>query len=305
MIKKRTGLQFLTVYFFLKSASAYAESIAIASWNMQWLSVETTSLTPTRHDRDWHALRSFYLQQPADILFFQEVDSDKALSRVVPATYTLLFSDRALPSMRHHQFADINQYTGIALAPGIRFHNPPDSPLPATKSNSTNYYSKLRWATYVIVYPKSGTPIHLLSVHLKSGCTLSNTYRKTKACRELRSQATHLAAWIDQRVTLKQRFIIGGDFNYPLSVPGNAVWHQLRGGHLQDVILATREVQSHCRARSKRNTKRIIRYRHLLDHFITSRDIVLRQTTQRVYALDDIKRFQLSDHCPITAQLAP
>lgn len=303
MIKKHTSLLILPLYFFLKSTTAYADLILIQSWNMQWLSTKYTHLGPIRQERDWLALRSIFHQSSADILFFQEVDSDNALRRIVPANYTLLFSDRALPSMHFHQFSDVNQYTGIALAPGIRFDNPPDLPLPATKSKSTNYYSKLRWATYIIVYPKNGTPIHLLSVHLKSGCTPSKTFRKTKACRELRSQVAHLAGWIEQRAKKKQRFIIGGDFNYPLAKQGNPVWRQLSASDLKNIILATKELKTHCQVRSKRSAKRVVRHWHLLDHFITSSDITLDKTTQRIYALDDIKRFQLSDHCPIEARL--
>lgn len=303
MIKKRTSLLILTVYFFLKSANAYADSLVIQTWNMQWLAIAPSSMGVTRHDPDWLALRSFFHQQTPDILFFQEVDSAQALQKVVPSTYTLLFSDRSLSLKRQHQFSDINQYTGIALAPGIHYTNPTDFSLPATTSKSSQYYSKLRWATYVIVYPKQGKPIHLLSVHLKSGCSTTKRAKSTKACRELSSQAAHLALWIGQRIEHNERFIIGGDFNYLLAAANNPIWQRISANHPQDVVLATRDIKADCQVRSKRNAKRLIHYRRLIDHFITSRDIVLQQVAQRTYAESDVKQFQLSDHCPVIATI--
>ncbi|TOE79683.1 hydrolase, partial [Vibrio parahaemolyticus] len=54
--------------------------------------------------------------------------------------------------------------------------------------------SKLRFASYIVFNPNQKDELHLLSVHLKAGC--SGAYKNSRDCQTLSQQGEALAKWM-------------------------------------------------------------------------------------------------------------
>ena len=296
----------------LSTEIAFADSKLITSWNFEWLSHrgEVSTLSKNRTSKDIKMLAIHFRQLSPSILFFQEVDSNEAILNVVGRRYRVYLSDRIQKPFRNHQFDDINQYTGIAVKHGINVQDPHDIRLDKTPS------SKLRFATYIIVdniaaiINKKANPttdeispkIHLLSVHLKAGC--SGSYRNSSSCLTLKQQAVELNYWLRARVHNKESFIMAGDFNHALAFPNDWFYQVLTQTIQNHVILTSRRTEAHCVVRSKRNPNRTYKYKNLIDHIVISSDLATRQAKQHVYTKQQVLSYQLSDHCPISVSLA-
>ena len=70
--------------------------------------------------------------------------------------------------------------------------------------------------------------LHVLSVHLKSGCWgISQDEQGREACAVLNSQMHMLRDWINARQRKQEKFVIAGDFNRRLAIPGDWGWEVL------------------------------------------------------------------------------
>ena len=116
-----------------------------------------------------------------------------------------------------------------------------------------------RWGTDITVRA-DGRELRLLSVHLASGCwgrKQDGESRRRKTCAILRGQMRSLRAWTDARRAEGAAFVILGDFNRRLALPGDWAWRLLSppGAPLS---LLTRGVASRCNPR----------YPDFIDHLI-------------------------------------
>lgn len=306
LIKKRLCVSLFALCS-LSTEFAYAGSILITSWNIEWLSTvdKTSRLSTPRTQKDIDVLASYFKHISPTVLLFQEVDSSKAIQNIVGNNYTVYLSERAKEQHKHNQFDDINQYTGIAVKKGIQVHDPTDIRL-----NSSSY-SKLRFATYLIIdKEKSSTDrkasstsedhnkIHLLSIHLKAGC--SGKFTPSKSCITLKQQGLELNLWIKERVYNKESFIVAGDFNHNLSYPNDWFYSEITQAVQAKTSLASRKTTANCVVKSNRNPEKTHQFRSLIDHMIISSDLTDSQVTQHVYSKSDVLNYQLSDHCPVS-----
>ena len=86
-----------------------------------------------------------------------------------------------------------------------------------------------RWGTDITVMA-GGRELRLLSVHLRTGCwgaKQDGESRARKACAMLRGQIERLKGWADARRAEGAAFVILGDFNRRLTLPGDWAWHLL------------------------------------------------------------------------------
>lgn len=292
----------------LSTKTVFADSKLITSWNFEWLSSvgKVSKLSKNRTSKDINMLATHFHQLSPSILFFQEVDSNEAILNIVGRNYRVYLSDRIQKPFRTHQFDNINQYTGIAVKQGINVQDPHDVRL----DKATN--SKLRFATYVIIdnivhkeeNPETGKivpKIHLLSVHLKAGC--SGRYRKSQSCLTLKQQAVKLNYWLRDRVRNSDSFIVAGDFNHTLASPNDWLYQDVTQTIQNNVILASRSTEARCIVRSKRNSNRTYNYNSIIDHILISSDLATTQAKQNVYTKQQVLSYQLSDHCPISVSL--
>lgn len=291
----------LTIGIFC-SSSAAAETqdpnkITIATWNAEWLvHVDKAMSAPTpRSAKDLDQLKRYWQSWRRDVVAFQEVDSLSAIKDVLGDDYQYILSQRHLATNASHQFQDVNQYTGFAVKKSISYDNQNDLPLDMKPT------SKLRFATYIVLRPESSSPIHLLSVHLKAGC--SGKYSNKRSCRILSEQSKPIKDWIKTREAKHEHYMLVGDFNHNLSYSGDWFWKKMTSGTTAQ--LATKQTSASCKVRSNRNPKKLHQFRSLIDHIVTSSSLLVTDAQQLVFDSQDVLDYQLSDHCPVTATVAP
>ncbi|MCM0148634.1 hypothetical protein KCN56_08675 [Photobacterium galatheae] len=286
------------------------QALTIMSWNMEWFGASQRPRTTA----DYQYFAGVIRQIAPDIITFQEVDNYRALRRILPGKqYRIFLSDRQ--EQIQEGFKDSNQYTGFAVKHTLNVADPKDLAslniryAPAT--GETPRRGRLRYGAYIIIYPESGPPLHLLNVHLKSGCYAQKISKRSASCRVLGYQATILSNWISQRLAHRESFLISGDFNHRLAEPGSWLFTSLvnQGDDKDTVHLLTKNVQASCYVRLSRAGKKT-KYRHytkLIDHFVSSADIAEAAQRGQVYQFSftgqDVSRYTLSDHCPLVLRL--
>jgi endonuclease/exonuclease/phosphatase family metal-dependent hydrolase len=282
----------LLSFFILIFSSFTSNAITLSTWNMEWLtlnSVEKFS-SSERHEQDFEQLNNYFVQSNSQILAFQEVDSIKAIQRIVGNDYQIFISDRSSNSKK--QFNDINQYTGFAIHTSISASDPRDFSLLPKKKNS-----KLRYATYVIATIDK-QPVHLLSVHLKSGCL--GQKKKNYACSTLEQQTQELTDWINTREKNHDAYLILGDFNHTLAHPRSWLWKNINNQTTETPYLLTEKTKGSCTIKQwKRGWPKYTTFTRLIDHGVTNMSEERFNIIQQQFEQADVKKYQLTDHCPI------
>ena len=273
------------------AGAAHASTITLASWNMEHLAERNDSGCRPRTDADYAAMRAYVDALAADVIAFQEVESRAAAERVFdPARYNIEIEQRVGTGRKgecggaDRAGLTVNaQRTGFAIRKGLAFERQPDF----TDVQVGN--PDLRSGVDVIVRPARGTPVRLLSVHLKAGCSAGD---KNDACPVLFQQVPMMERWIDARADEDIRFAVLGDFNRRLAMPGDAVWAEWDDASPPDADLA--------RAAGDQSARCNPRYRDFIDHIVLDRraTAALVAFEERPYAAD-----ALSDHCAIAARL--
>ncbi|PQJ63773.1 metal-dependent hydrolase [Vibrio chagasii] len=273
---------------------AIAEPLTISSWNIEWLSTNeaVNKFSDKRDQVDFDKLGTYFQSLNADVVAFQEVDDVNAIQRVAGDQYQILMSDRALPKNSNHQFKEVNQYTGFAVRKGVPLTDYADFPLETTSN------SKLRFASYIVIETET-KPIHMLSVHLKAGC--SGAYKSNRDCSRLKEQAQQLNKWIKQRERNNEYYAILGDFNHNLAYSRDWMWKELT--QYTDAQLATRKTRADCKVRSNRNNHRTHQFRSVIDHIVVSESLNADPAKQQVFKTQDVLDYKLSDHCPVSTTI--
>ena len=265
-------------------------SLKLAAWNMEHLAEVNGSGCRPRTDADYAAMRSYVADLGADVIAIQEVESRAAAERVFdPALYTVVIEERVGTDRggecRGSEGLTINaQRTGFAVRKSIPFERQPD--FTAVQVGNPD----LRSGVDLIVRPRGGEPIRLLSVHLKSGCSSGD---RNEACPVLFQQVPVMEHWIDDRAAEGVRFAILGDFNRRLGMSNDAVWADWDDGSPAnaDLALASGDQSARCNPR----------YRDFIDFIVLDRR-----------AASDLSGFEeksfegegLSDHCAVSARLS-
>jgi len=290
--KKWSLFAFLLVLF---SFHSNASKLILTTWNLEWLSSSPSVQfsASQRNKVDYLALSGHFEKIGSDVLAFQEVNDPTALQRITGQDYQLFFSDRSRVNNKHHQFEDINQYTGFAVRKEVNVLNKPDLRL------DDHHQSKLRFASYIVINSDSEQPVHALAVHLKARC--SGAYRNTRDCKILKQQGKALNLWLQERERNNDSYIVLGDFNHNLSYRGDWLW--------QDIIsatngrLASKRSQAVCKVKSRNNPTKTHQFRSLIDHIIVSEDLITSTPKQNVFPVSEVLKYQLSDHCPLSMEL--
>lgn len=264
-------------------------SLKLASWNMEHLAERNGSGCRPRTDADYAAMRAYVDAMAADVIAFQEVESKAAAERVFdPAIYTVVIEDRVGTNRRGacqgREGLTINaQRTGFAIRKGLTFERQPDF----TDIQVGN--PDLRSGVDLIVRPKGGDPIRVLSVHLKSGCSSGI---RNDACPTFFRQVPVMESWIDDRAVEGMRFAVLGDFNRRLSMSNDAAWADWDDASPPnaDLALASGSTGARCNPR----------YRDFIDFIILDR-----RATQDLEGFEEttFSGEGLSDHCAVAASL--
>ena len=322
---------FILIIAFSNTAGAGADSIiTICTWNVEHLAARNNTGCRPRKDSDYRALRKYAATLKADIIAFQEVENLDAAYRVFdPSEYKVEISKRPdidLGGCRGSHQNRRMQRTGFAIRTdlpekhGLSFRRLPDVQTLACRPSG-------RWGVHIVLESVASTAVHsdaagetlhLLSVHLKSGCTYKNVKYKNddSPCSRLAAQVPRLEAWMDARAMVGEQFIVLGDFNRQLDGLDDPVWDALDDSEIciweqpssglwycrKDTTRYSRIADlERARAGRKHPYPHNPRHPYAVDHIIMSAGadwMALEKTAK--FIRDDQK---LSDHTPLVMKL--
>jgi endonuclease/exonuclease/phosphatase family metal-dependent hydrolase len=307
----------LACFVFLTGSSA--QTLEIATWNMEWL-IAPNVLRPMRehcapqdtpirgNDRrvpcdvalkfnrseaDFRAYARYAKELDADVVALQEVDGASAASLAFPG-YDFCFTAR-----RHVQ------NNGFAIRKGVPHRCEADL---QTLSNNDS----VRRGAVVTLFPGDRREIRLLSVHLKSGCNRDVLISGRKACRELSRQVQPLEDWIDAQARAGTRFAVLGDFNRNLlkdDGPARSgdgrhlhLWSEIDDGSPPEADLVNAaENQPFINCSPKAH------YSAYIDYIVLGkalgRAVVPGSFGRLLYRAGDDRTLKLSDHCPVSVRV--
>ena len=210
----------------LAMQAGLAGELRIAAWNLEHLDDTEGQGCLDRDRDDYDALARRIVELDADIVAFQEVENAAAARRVFPApVWHVEMSTRPSrwPGRGCWDRPDAalgHLGTGFAIRRGIAYRRNGD----LKALGMADPFQ--RWGTDITVR-EGGRELRLLSVHLKTGCWgtgQDRDGRRERTCRTLRAQVNHLKAWADARREEGAAFVILGDFNRRLALPGDWAW---------------------------------------------------------------------------------
>ena len=272
------------------SSACHAGTFRIAAWNLEHLNDTDMEGCVPRKQADYDAIRHRIAALDADIFAFQEVENNTAARRIFPTVHWQIemsaspsmgpgyqCSDR--PSARLSRLA-----TGFAVRRGIPYRRNSDLTGLATGDPFG------RWGTDLSV-TEGGHELRLLSVHLMSGCWGTEQDRdrgREESCAVLRRQIALLKTWADARRAEGTAFVILGDFNRRLAVPGDWAWGVLSPPSAT-LHLATSDIATTCDTR----------FKHFIDHLVLDDKAATMLVSGSIY---EMPRHGLHpDHCAVSA----
>lgn len=272
------------------SDSSPSPAIRLASWNIEHLAEENGSGCRPRTDADYAALRAYVGSIQADVIAFQEVESKAAAERVFdPAIYDVVIEERIGTgrggTCHGREGLTINaQRTGFAIRKGLPFDRQPD--LTDLQLGSPD----LRSGVDLVIRPRGGDAIRLLTLHLKAGCSSGD---RNDACPTLFQQVPIVERWIDRRAAEGMRFAVMGDFNRRLAMPNEAVWADWDDASPlnADLALTSGDQASQCNPR----------YRDFIDFIVLDRRAA---ANMKSFVETTYEGERLSDHCAVSATLS-
>ena len=227
---------------------AHAGDLRIATWNLEHLNDEHGEGCVERAQEDFDAIARRIEALDSDVVAFQEVENEAAARRVFHRSrWNIVMSSRPDtgpgPTCYNRPEGRLqHQATGIAVRRSVAYRRGAD----VSSLAGGNPY--LRWGTHVVV-GRGKRQVHVLSVHLKSGCWgASQDEQGREACTVLRTQMHALRSWIVERQANGDRFAIAGDFNRRLAIPDDWARELLSPGN-RPLELATEGRQSRCDSR--------------------------------------------------------
>ena len=186
---------------------ARAETLKIATWNLEWLTLRSREAARlpadvrVRAPDDVARLAAYASKLGADIVAFQEVDGPDAAARVFdPRRYAILTIGET-----------VTQRVGLAVRRDLAVHRNPDV---SALDVEPNAMFPLRDGLDATVDLPGGRSVRILVVHLKTGCQTDPLAGSTRAqCVLLARQIPVLAAWVRDRARDGVPFLVMGDFN--------------------------------------------------------------------------------------------
>jgi endonuclease/exonuclease/phosphatase family metal-dependent hydrolase len=282
--------------------AAAPATLRLATWNLEWLLSPQTARDlrvrcqrgerrlpcdvvqiSARSDADYRALGRQAALLAADVVALQEVEGAEVAARLF-AGYDFCFTQRR-----------DWQNVGFAIRKGIAHRCAPDV-------LAISLADRVRRGAALTLFPGEARELHLLAVHLKSGCSRDDLQSSLASCRVLARQGPGLAAWVDAQVAAGRAFAVLGDFNRDLRAEQSAhagLWAQLADGQPRDEQL--RDAGAGTAFVPCQTGQPFTRY---IDYIVLGGPLAARQVAgsfaRQRYKDVDAHRFRLSDHCPLS-----
>ena len=310
-MKKCAAFFCLVICITANCSYASPAELKLATWNLEWFMQPETlrALSPActpadaprdgarrgipcdvahefgRSGEDVAAYRQYARLLDADVISLQEVDGAGAARLIFP-DYKFCFSARVAV-----------QNNGFSIRPGVPFACGPDL-VPLSLNDDVRRGVELR------LFPGTPQELHLLSVHLKSGCARGPLDSTKPSCAELTRQVPELERWIDTQAAEHRSFAVLGDFNRDLrqEPAGISLWGAIDHGDPPDADLVnTADGQTF------QNCTPSQTFTGFIDYIILGRQmargLVKNSFGRVIYRARDAQRRKLSDHCPVSIRL--
>jgi endonuclease/exonuclease/phosphatase family metal-dependent hydrolase len=276
------------------------DEVKVASWNIAWLGSHEYN---KRTEEDYQQLAQYAKQLDADVIALQEVESEYWARKVFGDDYDYYFSTK-----------DWVQRVGVAVKKSKGFSV-------QTKEYTALDVGKVRNGMDITL-TKNGKTVHLLAVHLKSGCFTDpldehsvnampsisvKEERRKEACTKLSKQIDPLEQWIDSHAAQGSPYIVIGDFNRRFSQDiaskhseEEGLWQALNDEGQEALWTPTAVINSDCWGGY---------YKDYIDHVLFSPKAkalyIEKSFEQLVYKPKYTKELSrsLSDHCPISVKI--
>jgi endonuclease/exonuclease/phosphatase family metal-dependent hydrolase len=290
-------------------ASPAPATLKVATWNMEWFVAPATfnelKVACTRDDRahrwnprsipcdvaatlersatDLAGMARVAAMLNADVVAIEEVDGPAAAGLVFHGYQFCFTGGREV------------QNTGFAIRRGLPYRCGPDL-------MELSLGDELRRGATLVLYPGSARELHLLAVHLKSGCPRGSLESRARACTRLARQAPALRAWVAAERRAGQRYAVLGDFNRDLlHEHGDGLWARI-GADVDDARLVNTAAASafhNCYAGQT--------HTGYIDYVLLGETLapalVPGSFERLTYVPTDAWRLKLSDHCPVAVRL--
>lgn len=288
------------IFALLYSVVVQADELKLASWNIAWLGSHEYN---KRTSADYEKLSQYAKQLDADVIALQEVESEYWARKVFGDEYDYYFSTK-----------DWVQRVGVAIKKSKGF-------TVTAKEYKALDVGRVRHGMDITLTRNNET-LHLLAVHLKSGCFAkpldthsvnampSSSVKEEKqkeACTKLSKQIKPLEKWIDLKAGKNARFIVLGDFNRRFSKDialnyseDKGLWQAINDDNSEALWTPTATADSACWGGY---------YKDYIDHIVFSpraKELYIDGSfDQLVFKPKYTKELSrnLSDHCPISVKL--
>ena len=273
--------------------------LRLASWNLEWLvSTATTqaarrdclagrhaalpcdtALDAGRSSADYASLARYARELDADVIAVQEVEDAATAARVFPG-YAFCLSTR-----------NLTQKPGFAIRAGLRFRCGADYEALALDGHG-------RPGVQLVVDPGGPRELHLLAVHLKSGCATAALETPTIACRQVARQLPAVGAWMQSQRQAGHRHVVLGDFNRSWDVDSGETLALLAGGQAGPLPFDVPEASTGFISCFPGQT-----FTRYIDHLLVGHGGGLIAEPSNFYRVRfkpaDVRHYHLSDHCPV------
>lgn len=208
------------------SSAGIASELRVAAWNLEHLDDTEGEGCIGRSAADYATVAESIKELNADVVAFQEVENGEAAHHVFSASGWHVEMSGRPPKQRNaacwnRPEAQLGHLaTGFAVRRGIAYRRNDDLRVLGGDD------AFQRWGTDITV-TEGGRELRMLSVHLKSGCwgeSQDHDVKRRETCLTLRSQIENLKVWADTRRAEGVAFVILGDFNRRLALPGDWGW---------------------------------------------------------------------------------
>lgn len=236
-------VQFL-MPLFLATASANADPLTIASWNIANLGAPGSELRDfNRMASDYDRIREIISDLAADVIAFQEIGSKAALEAVLPDGYAYHFETRCYDNASKCNADENDIYTAIAIRVALPHAFFQIDEMAIQHLNECCSPARQVRGGVGVDVTAEGRRYLIPSIHLKAACKDNSVEPGTEDdCATQREQVRLLRSWMDKQDD-DATIVLAGDFNRKLLGRSDKIRSEFFSNIAQEHILPSADVR--------------------------------------------------------------